>query len=207
MACLACHARCRWGAHRAQRRMKRAANPGRPAKLVLPRVPDRLRVAQPSAPPSRWRYLHDRRRAARGRGHRAGGAAQRRAGLAGLSGPRLARGGAQSAADAAADGGAGVRPPAGATTSRRRTIGIGCERALMLARTRSHRPHPAARWTQRWPASARRLPANAWLQQQGLPPAVRLELEPDSTDSLENLRHARNAAASDRRLGCRRWRW
>lgn len=31
----------------------------------------------------------------------------------------------------------------------------------------------------------------AWLQQQGLPVAVQIELEQDSVDSLENLRHAR----------------
>jgi uncharacterized SAM-binding protein YcdF (DUF218 family) len=31
----------------------------------------------------------------------------------------------------------------------------------------------------------------AWLQQQGLPAAVQIELEQDSVDSLENLRHAR----------------
>ena len=31
----------------------------------------------------------------------------------------------------------------------------------------------------------------AWLRQQGLPDGVRLELEQDSIDSLENLRHAR----------------
>jgi len=37
----------------------------------------------------------------------------------------------------------------------------------------------------------------AWLQRHGLPGHVRVELEQDSTDSLENLRHARSLLQAD----------
>lgn len=64
------------------------------------------------------------------------------------------------------------------------------QRALMLARTH-FTDHILLLGGHSGGQVSEAAAGEVWLRQQRLPSPVRLELEPDSTDSLENLRHAR----------------
>ena len=70
------------------------------------------------------------------------------------------------------------------------------DRALMLARTH-HTGHILLLGGRSGGRDSEAVAGERWLQRQRLPPALGLELEPDSTDSLENLRHARELLLVD----------